>query len=151
MAFTTHQIPWKDRIDGLEDLLVTEPDYPWAYTDGTQECIDKPDFWFPEVGANDPEPIDACRACPFQVPCLHWAVHHEDDGIWAGVSKTALRKIRKHLGITRRTPETVFTRPASQQDPALRAQRSTLAKQRHDEGRVTKGPGSQFAQAEPAA
>lgn len=36
-----------------------------------------------------------CRACPIMVECKEWALRHESEGIWAGLTPRARRAIRK--------------------------------------------------------
>jgi hypothetical protein len=35
-----------------------------------------------------------CLSCPVRAACLEWAVHHEDRGVWAALTKAQLRKLR---------------------------------------------------------
>lgn len=60
------------------------------------------DQWSPEqVNAKTVvKPVALCSTCPLRRDCLKWAVHHEDQGIWAGLGRRGLNAIREALGIT---------------------------------------------------
>jgi len=35
-----------------------------------------------------------CRSCPVQKDCLEWGLHHEAFGIWGGLTRAELRRLR---------------------------------------------------------
>lgn len=70
--------------------------------DGSQLCAQSdPDAWFPEISYSNEAATakQICRRCPFQQPCLEYALHYQVDGIWGGTSLTDRRRIRRSRGI----------------------------------------------------
>ena len=146
------EINWAERIEGLEDYLrQPDPKPATEFTDGTEPCgqpsdpslttptvVDR-DRWFPGINDYQPDAIEACRGCPFQLPCLHWSVHHEEHGTWAGVGRVNRWKIRRHLGIALTPPEDGMFPIAVD-----RHLRSDQAKARRDTGRLHR-VGGKFA------
>lgn len=56
------------------------------------------EFWFPEKGQNDVirHAKALCRDCPEQVPCLDWALeHNEAFGVWGGLSERERRRLKR--------------------------------------------------------
>lgn len=157
----SYYVNWRERIEGLEDLLVTRPDYRWNPEDKPRcatvpESWTKPapegagrtaqewfDQWYPEIQPGCDEPVRAiheCRGCPFQVQCLHEAVWHHDTGVRAGVSAKALGTIRTHLGIgIERNSVTPMLNEVSQ---ALRKQRQANARKWHAQQRLAEAWGN---------
>lgn len=97
-----------DRIAGLEDLFPWRPADIRTVVDGTQPCnsgdIKRRDTFHPEKGNQSSIPRKDCGACPFRVPCAHYAVHHEALGYWGGLSTRDRWDIRKELGIPLESP-----------------------------------------------
>jgi WhiB family redox-sensing transcriptional regulator len=63
------------------------------------------ELFFPERYKGVSESIVAlCADCPVAPDCLHWAVHHELLGYWAGTSAKRRVTIRRELGIKVRVP-----------------------------------------------
>lgn len=55
------------------------PDWPDA------ECLDNPEFFFPNPRSSAKPQKEACRRCPYQVPCLEQALaNRERFGVWGG-------------------------------------------------------------------
>lgn len=38
--------------------------------------------------------IIVCEGCPFQSPCLQWAIENQEYGVWGGTSERARKRIR---------------------------------------------------------
>ncbi|MCW0213186.1 MAG: WhiB family transcriptional regulator [Pseudonocardia sp.] len=61
---------------------------------------ENPELFFP-VGATGPAPLqeaeakEVCRGCPVAMPCLEWAMDHENHGVWGGTSEDERRRIRR--------------------------------------------------------
>jgi len=149
MSFKSVYLDPDDRMHGLAELLVTEPEPMYRVTDGSQPCaqpsvkgqpvtIEDRDRWYPPKGEPTREPVDLCVTCPFQVQCLHWGVWHEDEGVWGGVGRAGLAKIRKALGITRNTPSHAHLVPTlTAEERQARAERG---RQQWVEGRMPVPP-----------
>ena len=60
--------------------------------------------------AQENEVLAICRDCPFRIPCMEWAIKHEDHGFWAGTSPHQRRKMREAWGVVLETPPTVSDR-----------------------------------------
>lgn len=45
-----------------------------------------------------------CAVCPVLLDCRTWALHHETDGIWGGMTEHERRSQRRRLGIRLRDP-----------------------------------------------
>ncbi len=41
-----------------------------------------------------------CLRCPMVDPCLHYALHVNVQGLWAGTTETERRRLRRELNIT---------------------------------------------------
>lgn len=54
-----------------------------------------PDLWFPLTSGPGTglEAREVCAVCPVRVACLAWAMEHEPEGIWGGLS--AAQRARK--------------------------------------------------------
>lgn len=70
----------------------------------TPGCDGKADLFFPEGAlaknvhhVKDIRPI--CDACPIYAPCLEWALHVREEGIWAGTTVKERRRLRQQRGI----------------------------------------------------
>lgn len=157
---STPYVPWRERIEGLEDLLVTPPKHLPDVLDGTEPCSNPPatwkgtpaawaDLWHPADRDRSPEPIRACLGCPFQIECLHDAVHHVDDGIRAGVTRAGLREIRVELKIPLDSRSVTpmlnaianeLKRKRSEQAKAQHAANKLRDRERDSEGRLVPSP-----------
>lgn len=63
------------------------------------------DRFFPYPGTSDKRinKVKAeCATCPFRDPCLAWAVHYKEDGIWGGKTDRERRGIAEAWGVTQR-------------------------------------------------
>ncbi|WP_020578905.1 WhiB family transcriptional regulator [Actinopolymorpha alba] len=76
---------------------------------GEQSCQIAPDLFFPDD--NDIEDAkrlclgdDRMPACPVMEDCRHYALHHEQHGMWGGLSGNQLKKTRRDLGIRLTAP-----------------------------------------------
>lgn len=73
--------------------------------DGTQPCAHMdPELFFPEGSSSAVVKAKkmlapVCGSCPFQEPCLDYALHTDVQGIWAGTTDSDRRLIRRKLGI----------------------------------------------------
>jgi hypothetical protein len=60
-------------------------------------------LWFPRRGESINKIAEAkniCHNCPIQQKCLDYALwHHEQHGIWGGLTEFERRKLRTNLGI----------------------------------------------------
>jgi hypothetical protein len=104
-----------DRIAGLEDLFRSRPANIGDVVDGSQPCNTgdsrRRDTFHPEKGNQSGIPRKDCLgepgkngepgrpACPFRIPCAHYAVHHEPLGYWGGLTAKDRWTIRRELGI----------------------------------------------------
>lgn len=68
-------------------------------------CLpEDPELFFPlgTTGAASDQIQQAkavCRSCPVQQQCLQWALnHHQDAGVWGGLSEDERRNIRRLYG-----------------------------------------------------
>ena len=39
--------------------------------------------------------LDICDKCPVKIECLHWAIAHNEPGIWGGTSSRQRRAMKK--------------------------------------------------------
>jgi WhiB family redox-sensing transcriptional regulator len=55
-----------------------------------------PEAFFPEKGGSTKEAKRICMACPVRVPCLDYALAHDERfGIWGGLSERERRHAKK--------------------------------------------------------
>ena len=59
-------------------------------------CAGEPtDLWFSEDFDERARALEICHSCPVRLQCLeHALTHHEDAGIWGGLSERARDRIR---------------------------------------------------------
>ncbi len=65
---------------------------------GDEPCRQVPaDVFFPDSGDNAGARAAAnlCRGCPVLLPCLTWAVAHEQHGVWAGTTPKQRAQLRR--------------------------------------------------------
>ena len=64
------------------------------------------EFFFKD-GLRDPYEMKAyrqmCGGCPIQNECLSWGLHHEEHGMWGGLTVQEIRDLRKKRGIPLRS------------------------------------------------
>lgn len=101
---------------------VEHVDVPFPDLDGTQACADvDPEVFFPHD--SDDRAITVakavCSGCPFQRPCLAYALTHHVTGIWGATTTDERRSLRRRHGIGltpeprhRLTVEPASTEPA---------------------------------------
>lgn len=53
---------------------------------------------------------DMCNSCEMRDPCLLWALHHEEQGFWAGSTPEDRKRMRQRMGIKLQTP-TLYPTP----------------------------------------
>lgn len=73
---------------------------PWL--DGTQACDDPsvdPEWFFTESVEQQVAVTKICRDCPLVLDCAQYALHHNVDGVWGGMTERTLRVMRKQLNI----------------------------------------------------
>lgn len=58
-----------------------------------------PTVFFSEQGSRPTLAMETCAGCPVKAPCLEWALHHEDKGVWGGTTAKTRRVLRKQRGI----------------------------------------------------
>lgn len=88
------------------------PPQTYLERDETTPCAEDPDAWFPD-GHNVHVVKDllvACLECPIYGPCLEWALHVREDGIWAGTTPTQRKRMRRERGIVAMNPVTLLPR-----------------------------------------
>lgn len=60
-----------------------------------------PEAYFPEKGNSGSTLREVqmaksiCKTCPYQAPCLDWAVNNHELGIWGGTTERERRTIRR--------------------------------------------------------
>lgn len=67
---------------------------------------DRPDAFFPGGGRPSNKSKEFCADCPVRVQCLDWALVHEEEGIWGGLTEAERSKLvlsRLPLFITKET------------------------------------------------
>lgn len=74
---------------------------PWAWTNDAA-CTDlDTNLFYPDGGETvDARAVATCRRCPVRPECQDWALRHENEGYWAGMTPTARRRLRRSLGLT---------------------------------------------------
>lgn len=76
-------------------------------------------LWYPRRGESPVKIAEAkafCKQCPIRQKCLDYALwHHEQHGIWGGLTEFERRKIRSDLGI--RPGPSVRTSVARMREP----------------------------------
>lgn len=53
-----------------------------------------PELWFGDEPGDRGRAIAACRMRPARAACLAWALDHNVDGVWGGVTEGQRRKLR---------------------------------------------------------
>lgn len=48
---------------------------------------DDPEKFFPNGGRPSNQPKRLCAGCPVRDECLDWAISHEEQGMWGGLTK----------------------------------------------------------------
>ena len=78
---------------------------PFPAYDGSEPCrtVD-PELYYPSsfnaVTSMTRALLNSlCHDCQAQPACLLWALHHEDQGFWAGTTPTDREKLRRDMGI----------------------------------------------------
>ena len=75
---------------------------------GNEPCRSMPpELYYPE-GSSGTLPrivLDMCQFCYTFDECLEWALHHEQDGIWASTTRNQRKQMRRARGITLSTPD----------------------------------------------
>jgi WhiB family transcriptional regulator, redox-sensing transcriptional regulator len=72
------------------DLESWRNDPPCAQTD--------PEAFFPERGGSNRYAKGVCLQCPVWMPCLEWALDHDEYfGIWGGFSERERRRLQKEI------------------------------------------------------
>lgn len=83
-------------------------------------------IFFPGQGeAVDQRAQLACLDCPVNETCLEHALHHETHGYWAGTSEKQRQKLRKHLRISVRSPQSNYAIGEIQTFKQVRVKTST--------------------------
>jgi hypothetical protein len=92
----------------MRDVLF--PELPHARcAPGSGEKIDENDFFVTKKGAEKRREKTRrfCRECPEQIPCLIWALEHNEEGIWGGFDTRQRNKLRRDAR-RRKVPFTVL-------------------------------------------
>lgn len=59
-------------------------------------CADAdPDVFFPRDGQSTLPAKRICAFCPEKLPCLTWALQHENQGVWAGLTPDERYRLRR--------------------------------------------------------
>jgi hypothetical protein len=76
--------------------VVGAPDQAWA-VDALCPQTD-PDAFYPEKGGSPREAKHVCVQCPARMPCLEWALDHDEGfGIWGGFSVRERRRLQNTI------------------------------------------------------
>ncbi len=68
------------------------PELAWQKRAACAET-DEPDKFFPSGGAPSWERKKVCAGCPVRDDCLDWALVHDEQGIWGGLTEGERRKL----------------------------------------------------------
>jgi WhiB family transcriptional regulator, redox-sensing transcriptional regulator len=84
---------------GLPLVVVPEvgiPDEKW--TDDALCAQTDPDAFYPEKGGSTRDAKRVCLQCPVRMPCLEWALAHDERfGIWGGLSERERRRLKRGI------------------------------------------------------
>lgn len=80
--------------------------------DGSQVCAQTdPDLWFPTAERQTGRIAKSlCRSCPWQKPCLEYALRYEVVGIWGATTERERVSLRKKFDIR---AEQLYSTPLS--------------------------------------
>jgi len=81
---------------------------PWTFKNAVCKEIGGEIFFFGDV--DDPDHLDTnivntrlakniCLSCEHVVECAEWGLHHEEFGVWGGLSSAELRDTRRKRNI----------------------------------------------------
>lgn len=80
-------------------MLVPYPQYT-----GSEPCLSTdPDAFFPAevmLGERASTLRRICGNCPTREPCLTWALHHEPEGFWGGMTPNERKQYRRKYGLS---------------------------------------------------
>ena len=82
-------------------MIITSPELAWQ--DGTQACNDPgldPDWFFSDDHKMQIAVTAVCSGCPLLNDCADYALHHNVEGVWGGMTERSLTANRRKLGIT---------------------------------------------------
>lgn len=74
---------------------------PYPRFDGTENCSQPgadPEAFFPATG-DESKAVALCGSCPWQGPCLNYALTHQVIGVWGGTSSQERQRIRRRSGV----------------------------------------------------
>lgn len=81
----------------------------WFYPDATGQLMD--------IAVADA--LATCALCPVLLDCRTWALAHEDNGVWGGLTEEERRHLRRRQGIRLTAPETVVRDDTWKRDHAV--------------------------------
>jgi WhiB family transcriptional regulator, redox-sensing transcriptional regulator len=68
-------------------------------------CREVAEDWWHDPDDRSPatrQAVAICRACPERLDCGSWALDHDEDGVWGGMTRQERDLIRRQLGLTGR-------------------------------------------------
>lgn len=77
-------------------------DIELTWQDGTQACANPgvdPEWFFADDDKQQLWATKICRGCPLMMDCAKYALHHNVDGVWGGMTERQLRATRRQLNI----------------------------------------------------
>lgn len=77
----------------IGELFFDIPNDDWV-----QEAIcttTDPEIFHPEKGNQNHEARRICAQCPVRMPCLEWAMLHNERGIWGGFSERDRERLKR--------------------------------------------------------
>lgn len=88
------------RFTGRGGVVKYAATMPYPSLDGTEPCVGKEELYLSDdVGNPSPDRVEACRnlcaSCPRLVACREWAIAHENDYVWGGMTAAERRTERK--------------------------------------------------------
>ncbi|WP_405794063.1 WhiB family transcriptional regulator [Streptomyces sp. NBC_01506] len=63
-----------------------------------------PEIFYPERGDSVTAALEICMGCPVRRACADYAIEHEAEGVWGGLSAKQRRAIRSTSGTRLNTP-----------------------------------------------
>jgi WhiB family transcriptional regulator, redox-sensing transcriptional regulator len=81
---------------GPSPLVIILEQMTFFRNDARAACADQdhnPEWWFSDSGHID-YVRKVCYGCPLRLGCAEWAIDHERDGIWAGLTENDRKRIR---------------------------------------------------------
>lgn len=77
-------------------------DIQLTWQDGSQACANPgidPDWFFAEDDKQQLWATKICQDCPLIVDCADYALTHNVDGVWGGMTERTIRAMRRKKGV----------------------------------------------------